>query len=370
MTISFFSNFLNHHQLPLCQELIHLIGEDNFHFISCEPIEDERSKMGYENMNIIYPFVVRAYESSDLFDYALQLAHTSDVAIIGSATGIFAKIRSENNKLTFLFSERIFKNGAWHRFIPTTANAIYNGYTRYRKRNFYVLCSSAYTADDLSKCFFPREKCLKWGYFPVLSKRINKNFDKLRILWCGRMLWWKHPEDAVETARLLSSLSIDYEMTIIGNGERRKTLEQSIIAYNLSSRILMRDFMSPSDIRSHMNDSNVYLFTSGKQEGWGAVLNEAMNSGCAVIANKNAGSTPYLIHNNKNGILYDGTQRSLQNAVSKLVSSNLSEISEAAYYTIEKIWNAKTAASRLVHTCYTLMNGQESFYNDGPCSLA
>jgi hypothetical protein len=37
--------------------------------------------------------------------------------------------------------------------------------------------------------------------------------------------------------------------------------------------------MPPEEVRVHMEQSNIYLFTSDFGEGWGAVLNEAMNSG-------------------------------------------------------------------------------------------
>ena len=39
MKIAFFSNFLNHHQLPFCQEMIKILNDD-FIFIATEPILD------------------------------------------------------------------------------------------------------------------------------------------------------------------------------------------------------------------------------------------------------------------------------------------------------------------------------------------
>lgn len=368
MTITFFSNFLNHHQLPLCKELLKHLGEMNFHFVACVTIEEERAKMGYEDMNNKYPFVIRAYESQEQMDIAIRLAHESDVAIVGSTLPIFRQIRGMENKLTFAFSERIFKNGAWHRFFPPTAKAIYNGYTRFRNKNFYVLCASAYMADDLEKCFFPRKKCLKWGYFPELLPKVEKQYDKLRIMWCGRMLWWKHPEDAIEVARMLHEREVDFEMKMIGNGEKRNVVERMIDNYGLRSKILTFDFMAPSDIRKVMNESNVYLFTSGKQEGWGVVLNEAMNSRCAVIANRNAGSSPYLIDDGVSGILYDGTKASLLKAVDKLLITDLARMSDAAYRSIAEIWNPERAAARFMETCKSLIDSTDSSYENGPCS--
>ena len=37
------------------------------------------------------------------------------------------------------------------------------------------------------------------------------------------------------------------------------------------------------------------------QEGWGAVVNEAMNSGCAVVADHMIGAAPWLIRQGENG---------------------------------------------------------------------
>jgi glycosyltransferase involved in cell wall biosynthesis len=45
----------------------------------------------------------------------------------------------------------------------------------------------------------------------------------------------------------------------------------------------------------------VFIFTSDRNEGWGAVLNEAMGSGCAVVAADLIGSVPYLIEHKKMG---------------------------------------------------------------------
>lgn len=38
MTITFFSNFLNSHQLPLCEAIIERIGVENFKFVATTKI--------------------------------------------------------------------------------------------------------------------------------------------------------------------------------------------------------------------------------------------------------------------------------------------------------------------------------------------
>lgn len=87
MKITFFSNFLNHHQLPFCLEMNKKANVE-FRFVATEAIPEERLKLGYENMNSSYDFVIRAYESEEEYQRALALAYESDVVIIGSAPEI------------------------------------------------------------------------------------------------------------------------------------------------------------------------------------------------------------------------------------------------------------------------------------------
>lgn len=366
MRITFFSNYLNHHQLPFCLEMIKLLGKENFTFVACKAIHRERIQMGYEDMDIKYPFVLRAYESDEDFQQAILLAQQSDVAIIGAADAIFAEIRAKNNRLTFLFRERIFKNSTLRRFIPTTAWEIYKRYIRFRDKNFYILCASAFAADDFSLCGFPRYKCLKWGYFPVfkeMSGQANCS-EKLRLMWCGRMIWWKHPEHAIEVARLLKERNIDFEMLMVGNGEKEAMVKDLVYKYRLKQHIQICDFMSPTEIRENMERSDIYLFTSGREEGWGVVLNEAMNSRCAIIANKQAGSSTYLLDEDS-GCFYDGSLNSLEKAVDELLLSNVSLLGAKAYDRIKRIWNPSNAANNFIK----FIKNNNKPANEGPCSL-
>lgn len=368
MTITFISNFLNHHQLPLSKELIELVGEGNYHFVACERIHTERVQMGYVDMNVKCPFVVRDYESEEQHKKAMDLAVNSDVVILGSASNELTELRYKQDKLTFLFRERLFKNGTWHCLYPPTAFKLYKSYTRWRNKDCYFLAASAYASRDVQLCGFRASKCLKWGYFPELLPKVEKSFDKLRIMWCGRMIWWKHPEDAVEVARILKENNIPFEMQMIGNGDKRQMVESLIKQYDLTADIELHDFMSPADIRKTMNAANVYLFTSGKQEGWGVVLNEALNSGCIVLANKNAGSSPFLIDDGKNGFLYDGTSKKLRSAVDRLLASDMKFVSDAAFDTMYSTWNPKVAASNLLEVIKSLKMNQDLSIQFGPCS--
>lgn len=58
MTITFFSNFLNSHQLPLCEAIIERVGVEKFKFVATTKIAQDRADLGFVDMNEKYPFVL------------------------------------------------------------------------------------------------------------------------------------------------------------------------------------------------------------------------------------------------------------------------------------------------------------------------
>lgn len=378
MKVTFYSNFLNHHQLPFCEAMIEQIG-DGFTFVATKPIPCERISMGYMDMNNNYSFVLRAYESQDEHEKAKCLAVESDVIIHGSAPIEYLDMRMKQNRLTFKYKERLFKKGSFRRFIPTTRMKIYNGFIKYKGLNFHVLCASAYTAYDLSLCGM-RNNTYKWGYFPKVKEQNlgmlmkKKNINVMKMLWVGRLIGWKRAKDAVEVVKRLKINGYTVYLDIIGTGDEEERLEGLVKHYDLQETVSFLGSISPEEVREHMEDANIYLFTSDFQEGWGAVLNEAMNSGCAVVASHAIGSVPYLLEYGKNGLLYKfGDNDDFFNKVKYLLDNpkKQKEFGEAAYKTLSKMWNAEVAAERLINISQQLLNGKKfPYYNIGPCSPA
>ena len=103
MKITFYSNFLTHHQLPFCLEMYKKYGED-FKFVSMEKINQERISLGYKDMDNDYPFVLKAYESKEKYNEATKLAVDSDIVIAGSTpTDDYIKERLKQDKITFRY---------------------------------------------------------------------------------------------------------------------------------------------------------------------------------------------------------------------------------------------------------------------------
>lgn len=349
MTITFFSNYLNHHQLPLCLEFKEYL-KDNFKFVATMPITKERLDLGYDDMNNLYDFVVRAYENEQ---EAYKLALESDVVIFGSAERKYINKRLKTKKLTFFYSERIFKDG----FKFKTWLFLIKNYA-FLNNNNYLLCASAYCAADYNIAFSFINRCIKWGYFPknydydvqkIIDKK-NKS-KKTEILWVGRFLDWKHPEKVIEIAKRLKADNYNFSIKLIGTGQMWEEINNQVIREDLSDCVTLTGPVNNLQVREHMQKANIYLFTSDYNEGWGAVLNEAMNSGCAIVASHAIGSVPFLINNNQNGLIYKNDDLEDLYIKVKLIinDKNLqNKYSKNAYETINKYWNVKYAVKEFI----------------------
>lgn len=372
MRIAFISNYYNHHQAPLCDCFLQIPGVD-FTFIATTKVPQERIQFGYLHQFDHFAYYREAIEPRDIAA-AEQLCFDSDVVIIGSAPFYFVKRRLQAKKLTFAYNERLFKQGFWRH--PGDIYRAVRAYTLPGNQNFYQLCASAYTAGDSNRVFaFPGRK-LRWGYFPEVKPQnisaLTEQKEQGTLLWVGRFLKLKHPENAVEVARRLKMEGIPYRLSMIGGGEEESNIRSLIQKYDLEDHIQLLGTMSPEQVRVHMERSQVFLFTSDFNEGWGAVLNEAMNSGCAVVANQAIGSAPYLLKHGENGFIYqNGDLEALYQYTKKLLTDrDLAEkFGKSAYCTIAESWSADVAVQRLYNFAQArLAGGSLPCYPDGPMS--
>jgi len=239
----------------------------------------------------------------------------------------------------------------------------------------YLLAAGAYAADDYRKLHLFEDRYLRWGYFPKEStKSLNeliKQKEPMSIIWTGRLIPWKRPLQALVVAKHLKEKHITFHMNIIGNGELENELHMYIAHNDLQNYVNMLGSIPFEEVRRYMERSQIMLFTSNRQEGWGAVLNEAMSSACAVIANNEIGSVPFLLTQKKNGIIYNGNENDLVHCIDGIFDDQetITKYGKCAWDSIHNIWNAKIAANRIISISNSIYRGMGiDLFKDGPCS--
>lgn len=388
MKVTFVSNYINHHQIPMSEYLYDALGED-YRFVQTEPMEEERRAMGWGGGMDGLPWLVCSYEQPEA---VRTLLDESDVVLFGGCEQEeWIHKRLQDNKPVLRYSERIYREGQWKFVTPRGLIRKYQDHTRFRKAPVYLLCAGAYVASDYHLIRAYPGKMLRFGYFTRLFRYENEDCHAKRdghavpmILWAGRFLGLKHPADALKLAADLKAEGFSFLLVMVGGGEEEALLKQIVQEKQLADVVRFTGFMKPDQVREHMEQADIFLFTSDHREGWGAVLNEAMNSGCAVVANEAAGASPYLVKDGENGFLYPNRDyERLKACVKRLLADPTLRrtFGSRAYETIRDVWNPQRAAAELLSVCRQIsgqakeggrvLSAKElTLPKDGPCSIA
>lgn len=377
MKVTFFSNYLSHHQIPLSDAIYQIIGDD-YRFVSCEQFEKERISLGWEKLK--RPYEIQAYESEHEHQLAVELAENSDIMIWGSAKREFLNARKKTGRCIVRYSERLFKEG----FLKSLNNL---NYFRFVYTNLSVwsvdnilLCASSYAPKDFAMAFGRFKAKYKWGYFPEtkiydtkeLMGKKKKN-DKIKILWVGRLIAWKHPEIAIQLAKRLRQEGLEFELSLVGSGPLESSIRDMITSNSLTENVYLVGSIASEEVRCFMEEADIHIITSDYNEGWGAVLNEAMNSGCAVVCSDAVGSAKYLIDEGVNGYKYRyGDFGDLVEKTVSLIKDGCKRqnMGTMAYNSIVSLWSSEIAAERLLACMECFLAGKTMYYKTGPMSRA
>lgn len=366
MKVTFVSNYINHHQIPFCDAMY--AGNRDFSFVQTEPMEEERIKMGWgadkESLKYLHLF----YEEEV---FCRKLIEESDVVLFGGVDEeSYIQKRLRDKKIVVRLSERIYKSGQWKMISPRGLIQKYKDHTCHRKDPVYLLCCGAYVASDFHLVRAYPEKMFKWGYFPecreqniealLAAKRARRDAEgRVSLIWAGRFIDWKHPEFAILAGERLKKDGIDFKITMVGGGAMEEALKTMVKEKKLSDKVEFVGFKKPEEVRRYMENSDIHLFTSDYMEGWGAVLNESMNSGCAPVCDCGPGAVPFLYEGNNMCIYPCRNFEKFYEELTNLIQNpdRMEKMGRNAYFTIHDRWNAKVAAERLQGFLEGIMKG-------------
>ena len=379
MKIVFVSNFINHHQVHVADELYKLC-QGNYWFIETNPISEAIVNTGYPIFS--RPYLIKTYEGIDQLQYAEKIIDEADAVVIGSAPDSFVINRIQKNKLTFRYSERWFKSKPWYLSGIKGWINFYKNHIRYKNKPVYMLCASAFTAKDVNAVGAYRNKCFKWGYFTrvdeldinALENKTKEAYDVVRMIWCARFIKWKHPEIPVMLASRLKQSGYRFIIDMFGCGEELEKTKELAKCLGVEDCVNFRGNLPNDQILDEMRNHHIFLFTSDRNEGWGAVANEAMSCGCAVVGSDKIGSIPFLIEDSKNGLIFkSGNLNSLTNKVALLLDNPhmIESLSIEAYKSVSEIWSPQNAARSFLLLIEALNTKDYSkIPMVGPCSIA
>ncbi len=377
MKLIFIGGVLDHITLPLCLNFYEMLGSE-FAFVSTRKSSNSRTDLGYGSLNDKYDFVIKGYEDEKK---AIDEINKADIVIFGSAPENYAKKRMLDGKLTFRFTERLYKEPfTIKNFLYRYISAVRH-HGIYQNKQVYVLCAGAYATHDFNRFGNYKGRCFKWCYFTEVSDKkydellkIKENNSCVELIWTARFVELKHPELVVMLAKYLQENSAKpFHITMIGGGDKLEDTKQLADKTGVSELITFTGPIDPEVARGYMEKADISLFTSDRLEGWGAVVNEAMGSGCATLASSAAGSSPFLIDDEENGLLFDIDD--VYDFYSKALAlvndkERQRELGAKAYDTVQNLWTAENAAKNFMELANSIQAGKIKPAEKGPCSIA
>ena len=396
MIIAYFSNFLNHHQKLVADELASTEGID-YIFVETVPMYDWLKKGGYTDYSQV-SYVLRAWENEENRQKAIELAKTADVALFGGPEVLYLEvIRAKNtDKISFEVSERWLKRGWLNLLSPRLIKSLCYYRILFWRKPFYKLCASAFGASDQYKLHTYKNRCYKWGYFTTVDKNFDvkasqnvRSSETTSLMWCSRFLKCKHPELPILMAKRLKEKGYRFSLDMFGSGEKLKEAKRLASDLGVTDMITFKGNMPNAKILQEMRKHEIFLFTSDRNEGWGAVSNESMSNGCILVGSDGIGSIPFLVEDGVSGITFKSANTdsgfigeklqidekalsSLTEKVELLLNHPIErkQIAIQGYENMRDVWSPANAAKHLLLLIDDLQKGRDCSISHGPCSKA
>lgn len=377
MKILLISNALTPHQIALC-EAFNSNQEVNFKFIEAkEMVRKKQLPIGWRFLGTPEYLITNEHFTKEKDKFQKEIDN-ADVVIIGGYYPELISYRLENNKLTFIYSERIYKNLKQILKFPyhlIKFNKVYG-----RKPNLFLLSAGAFAYKDYKRLGCFKNRIYKWGYFidppsttQLESIQSEQTDRKTRILWASRLIEWKHPELPVQMAKELKKQGYLFEINMYGVGSLREYISGLINEYDLAEYVKLCGEISNEDLQQEMREHDIFLFTSDKGEGWGVVANEAMANKCALVCSDKIGAATYLIEDGTNGLIFNNKSlKSLINKVSFLIDNPDKRIRIAtnANKILTETWSPRNAAINFIKLVNDITANRDCTIQSGPCSKA
>ncbi len=368
LMIVYFTNFLSPHVKPFCDYLYeHTQGA--FLLVETMAMSEERKAMGYASDREAVPYIRKCLQDRREWE---SLADTADCILINPGSTDFALTAycAKSGKVVFFTSERLFK---W-RILKLLDRRLWKQLyinLKSRKKPVYLLCFGSNVAKDFVHTGFCKEKAFRFGYFPESRYASVQEEDKEGLLWVGRMIGWKRPIFALKVVEHLKNQGLHYHLNLVGDGVLMQRTKRYAEQHGLLEHVSFHGLLENDKVRELMCRSSAYLMTSTRREGWGAVINEALDAGLPVVSASEAGASGYLIKDGINGFLFPTySVKKAAEAVQRITPQNRRRLGKAAKDSLE-VWNGQEAGKRFLQVLSLIEGGASlDVYSDGPMSKA
>jgi glycosyltransferase involved in cell wall biosynthesis len=374
-SLAYVTNYWSHHQAPVSRELVRLLGEECFKLCLFGNFYDANLLLGQNEAAPDYKWIAGPPKAHSDIERLRKIICDADVAVLGACPEAVMAARTETGKLTFVMSERIRKTPpAWWRWLDPRFQ---HGLIKYRRaanrENVHYLPMGAYAAEDVRRIGAYGDRMWTWAYLLEVSAQPPqpRTSDKMNVLWVGRMLSWKRVDLLLHAVARVCHEPTFGKLNVVGTGPEKERLQKLARQLGLGDKCVFHEPVSPAAVREMMRQSDVYVLPSNRQEGWGAVANEAMSEGAVLVANEQAGAAQMLVEHGRTGFLFTDDDIDSLTTILKTLLADVAlreTVRQAAWQHLQSTWHPRVGAERLVSLSQGLLGMKPMpAFKDGLC---
>lgn len=217
----------------------------------------------------------------------------------------------KRNKKILIFSEGLKKRGMLNNFVKSIFIRRINN----EKIHFFELGHNAFLDYQL-------KGATNWNYHefgysvdPVDQSNQHDYHKKLRLIYVGQLIKRKRPKDILNT--LTRCDKTKFSLDIFGDGELKEEMVSMVDQLGLSNNVFFHGIQSRAIITQSMLDADCLILPS-EYDGWGAVVNEAMECGLVVIVSSGVRAKSIL---DEKFIYQTGSIDQLEAKINSLIAS-------------------------------------------------
>jgi glycosyltransferase involved in cell wall biosynthesis len=179
-------------------------------------------------------------------------------------------------------------------------------------------------------------KIYRFGYFRTVNKIIQNqpNTQIVELIFVGQLIERKGVMDLLGAIKIISKSNHLFHLTIIGTGELELLLQEFINKNQLQNTVTLLGVINSENIINYIEKADLLILPS-VFDGWGMVINEALQCHVPVIVSDQCGAKELVKHNKSGLIFQHNNVESLTENIEKFLNLSLNERTEMKRFAAE-----------------------------------
>jgi len=292
MQLIFWHNLVSPHQAPYMRELA--LAGHSVTVVAAEAMSEERRRLGWTVPSLGPARVILGPEQGQV----TQIVETSgadSVHLIAGARGTalgrqVALACRANGRRMGIVTESPDPRGlrGLLRWTKYAAERLSIG------RHFeFILAMGQKGVTWFEHCGYPKTAIFPFAYVTDrLADDAQPEFqDAFRFVFAGQLI----PRKGVDVLLRAFKEVPGAQLEIVGEGASRELLHNLASSLGIASRIVWSGKMDGASVQSRIGNADVFILPS-REDGWGAVVNEALMAGVPVICSSACGASELIRH--------------------------------------------------------------------------